>query len=145
MVGGGMDCLVDHPQIKLIETDAAIAPRTNLVCDGRQFDFTRFTRLGHRRLFRRFDEIDSGVSCGPGVAFAWTARYFMLSFFENQKLRAAASLFARLTLWPFKYFDWYLATKESASDADSAFYFYGSKSQNVLTDRQLIATFRGGF
>lgn len=199
VVGGGMDCLVDDPQIKLIETDAAIAPRTNLVCDGhdlpfadqsvdavivqavlehvvdphrcvaeifrvlkpgglvysdtpfiqqvhgRQFDFTRFTRLGHRRLFRQFEEIDSGVSCGPGVALAWTARYFLLSFFENQKLRAAASLFARLTLWPFKYFDLYLVNKQSASDAASAFYFYGSKSEHVLTDRELIASYQGGF
>ena len=32
------------------------------------YDFTRFTYLGHRRLFRRFKEIDSGIACGPGMS-----------------------------------------------------------------------------
>ncbi len=32
------------------------------------YDYTRFTYLGHRRLFRDFVEIDSGVACGPGMA-----------------------------------------------------------------------------
>ena len=33
------------------------------------YDFTRFTHLGHRRLFRDFDEVASGVACGPGMAW----------------------------------------------------------------------------
>ena len=32
--------------------------------------FTRFTRSGHRRLFRRFDEIAAGAVLGPGMALA---------------------------------------------------------------------------
>ena len=199
VVGGGMDCLVDSPKIKLVETDAAVAPRTNLICDGhdlpfadesvdavivqavlehvvdphrcvaeiyrvlkphglvysdtpfiqqvhgRQFDFTRFTRLGHRRLFRQFDEIESGISCGPGVALAWTARYFCLSWFSNEKLRALVSISARLVLWPLKYLDLLLAHRPAASDAASAFFFFGRKSDSVLSDRDLIASYEGGF
>jgi SAM-dependent methyltransferase len=199
VVGGGMDCLVDDPRIMLVETDAAIAPRTQLICDGhdlpfvdqcfdgvivqavlehvldphrcvseihrvlkngglvysdtpfiqqvhgRQYDFTRFTRLGHRRLFRQFDEIDSGISCGPGVALAWTIRYFLLSFFIDQKLRAAASLLSRLCFWPLKYFDYYLAGKPSAYDAASAFYFFGRRSESSCSDRDLVASYHGGF
>ncbi len=37
---------------------------------GGTHDFTRFTHLGHRRLFRKFAEVDSGVVCGPGMALA---------------------------------------------------------------------------
>ena len=199
VVGGGMDCLVNDPRITLIETDAAIAPRTNLICDGhdlpfadqsvdavivqavlehvvdphrcvaeihrvlkpaglvysdtpfmqqvhgRQYDFTRFTHLGHRRLFRMFDEIDSGISCGPGTALAWSLRYFMLSFFSNDKLRSAASLAARLMFFPLKYVDRYLVNKPAAKDAASAFYFLGVRSETALDDRTLIESYDGGF
>lgn len=112
---------------------------------GRQFDFTRFTRLGHRRLFRNFKEMESGISCGPGVALAWTARYFLLSCFQNQSLRAAASLLARLTLWPLKYVDRVIAKKDSALDAASAFYFLGQRSDTTFSDRELINSYKGGF
>ncbi|MDM8553354.1 methyltransferase domain-containing protein [Desulfococcaceae bacterium HSG7] len=37
---------------------------------GQQYDFTRFTHLGHRWLFRNFEEIMSGPCCGPGMALA---------------------------------------------------------------------------
>jgi SAM-dependent methyltransferase len=35
-----------------------------------RYDFQRFTDLGHRRLFRRFDLFDSGNVFGPGMALA---------------------------------------------------------------------------
>ena len=37
-----------------------------------KYDFTRFTHLGHRRLFRKFEEICSGPACGPGMALVWS-------------------------------------------------------------------------
>jgi SAM-dependent methyltransferase len=37
-----------------------------------RYDFLRFTHLGQRRLFRRFQEIESGAVCGPGMALAWS-------------------------------------------------------------------------
>jgi SAM-dependent methyltransferase len=199
VIGSGLDCLVEDPRIELIETDAAITPRTSLICDGhdlpfadqsfdavivqavlehvvdphrcveeihrvlkpdgmvyadtpfmqqvhgRQFDFTRFTRLGHRRLFRMFEEIESGISCGPGTALAWSLRYFMLSFFTGNLLRAMASLLSRLMFFPLKYCDRYLVNKPSANDAASAFYFLGSRSEEALSDQDLIQSYRGGF
>ena len=39
-------------------------------------DFTRFTRSGHRWLFRKFDQIDTGVMGGPASALVWSIRYF---------------------------------------------------------------------
>ena len=35
------------------------------------YDFTRFTPLGHRRLFRRFDAIEAGPALGVGTVAAW--------------------------------------------------------------------------
>jgi hypothetical protein len=112
---------------------------------GREFDFTRFTRLGHRRLFREFDEVASGITCGPGMALAWTLRYFLMSFFSSPQLRALASGVARTAFFWLKYLDPYLARKPGALDAASAFYFLGSKGSCVLSDRELVASYQGGF
>ncbi len=199
VVGAGVDVLLAHEGIDVVETDAAIGPRTQLICDahdlplksgsfdavvvqavlehvvdphrcveeihrvlkrdgliyadtpfiqqvhGREFDFTRFTRLGHRRLLRRFRELDSGITCGPGSALAWSARYFLLSFFRNPRLRAAASGLARATLFWLKYADYLLVARPGSLDAASAFYFLGRKQETSLSDRDLIAGYRGGF
>ena len=51
-------------------------------------DFTRFTHLGQRRLFRKFDEVSSGPTCGPGMALAWAYQYFLLSFVRGPRARA---------------------------------------------------------
>lgn len=112
---------------------------------GREYDFTRFTRLGHRRLFRDFTEIESGISCGPGAALAWSIQYFALSFFQGRRLRAAVNGLARLSLFWLKYFDAYLSKRESALDAASAFYFLGRKETVTISDEQLVASYLGGF
>jgi SAM-dependent methyltransferase len=199
VLGDGMESLADDPRIELIESDAAVGPRTQLICDahdlpfrdasldavivqavlehvvdppraageihrvlrggglvyadtpfmqqihGREFDFTRFTRLGHRRLFRAFREIDSGITCGPGMALAWSAYYFALSFFGGARLRATVAGLCRLSLFWLKYFDYLLVRNDGAFDAASAFYFLGEKSDRVLPDRELVASYRGGF
>ena len=199
VVGSGLEAMLDDPRITFLETDAAIGPRTQLICDGhdlpladasvdgvivqavlehvvdphrcvaeiarvlkpaglvysdtpfiqqvhgREFDFTRFTRLGHRRLFRQFEMLRSGISCGPGMALAWTLRYFLLSFVQSARARAVVSGFSRLAFFWLIYLDRFLAHRPAASDAASAFYFLGRKSDSVLSDRDLIADYRGGF
>ncbi len=199
IVGDGVESLVGDPTIELLETDVALGPRTQLICDahdipfqdetfdgvvlqavlehvvaparcieevhrvlrpcglvyadtpfmqqvhGREFDFTRFTRLGHRRLFRRFRELASGISGGPGVALAWSARYFLLSFCSGSLSRAVVSGFSRLAFFWLKYFDYYLVSRPAALDAASGFDFLGEKSRQVFSDRELIQSYRGGF
>ena len=111
---------------------------------GGRYDFTRFTHLGHRRLFRRFEEIDSGAICGPGMALAWSYQYFLMSFTTSRILRALASAFARLTSFYLKYFDYYLINKPGTLDAASGYYFMGRKAEQVLSDRDLIKLYKGG-
>lgn len=110
---------------------------------GGQYDFTRFTHLGHRRLFRRFEEIDSGAVCGPGMALAWSYQYFLLSFTTSRALRTFIRAVARLTSFFLKYFDYYLIDKPGALDAASGFYFMGRKSDQILSDRDLTKLYRG--
>ena len=120
---------------------------TPFICQvhGRQFDFTRYTRLGHRRLFRRFGELSSGISSGPGMALGWTARYFLLSFVTSRLGRATVGGLSRLALFWLKYLDYCVLHKPSAMDAAFAFYFLGAKRDDVLSDHDLVRSYRGGF
>jgi SAM-dependent methyltransferase/uncharacterized protein YbaR (Trm112 family) len=107
------------------------------------YDYTRFTHLGHRWLMRNFEELASGISCGPGMALAWAWRYFLLSFARRPLSRAVASIAARGTAFWLKYFDSFLANRPGAYDAASGFYFLGRKSLARLGDRQLVHLYRG--
>jgi SAM-dependent methyltransferase/uncharacterized protein YbaR (Trm112 family) len=108
-----------------------------------RYDFTRFTHSGHRRLFRDFDEIASGPVCGPGMALAWSYQYFFLSFTTSKALRAVVRAFTALTSFYLKYFDYYLIHKPAAFDAASGYYFIGQKEGRTLSDRQLVAYYKG--
>lgn len=110
---------------------------------GGKYDFTRFTHLGHRRLFRKFEEICSGSSCGPGMVLAWSYQYFLLSFAKAKVARDFINAFARLTSFWLTYFDYYLIDKPGTLDAASSYYFMGRKSHRVLTDRELIKLYKG--
>jgi SAM-dependent methyltransferase len=107
------------------------------------YDFTRFTHSGHRRLFRDFEEIDSGIACGPGMALGWAWQYFLTSFASTRRTRTLANAAARATGFFWKYFDPWLAKRPGAYDAASGFYFLGRRSHNRVSDRQLIAQYRG--
>ena len=109
----------------------------------KQYDFTRFTHLGHRRLFRYFEEIKSGPNCGPGMALAWSYTYFLRSFATSKAMVRLLTVFAHTTSFFFKYFDYYLIDKPGSYDAASGYFFMGKKTNDPLTDKELITQFRG--
>lgn len=110
---------------------------------GSRYDFTRFTHLGLRRLFRRFEEIDSGMVCGPGMALAWSYQYFLLSFAKSSRARAFVRIFTSVTSFYLKYFDYYLINKPGALDAASGYYFIGRKTEQILSDKDLVRLYKG--
>lgn len=107
------------------------------------YDFTRFTHLGHRRLFRDFAAIEEGPACGPGMALAWSCQSFLLSFVRGRAARIAATVVARLTAFWLKGFDRFLIERPGGWDGASSFFFLGRKSATRLSDRELIAGYRG--
>ena len=197
ILGAGMEALIVHPSIELVESDVAFGPRTTLICDahnipfednsfdgvivqavlehvvdpwqcveeihrvlkegalvyaetpfmqqvhGGRYDFTRFTHLGHRRLFRKFEEVDSGAVCGPAMALAWSCKYFLSSFTTSPFLRRLIGTFVRFTTFFLSYLDYLLIDKPGTLDAASAYYFMGRKSNGVLSDRDLIRLYKG--
>ena len=112
------------------------------VVHGR-YDFTRFTQLGLRRLFRSFEAVDSGPVGGPGMALAWSCQFFLLSLANSRWSRRLMYALARLTLFWLKYFDPGLMDRPGTYDAASGFFFLGKKSDKILSDRELVMLYRG--
>jgi SAM-dependent methyltransferase len=108
-----------------------------------RYDFTRFTALGHRRLFRRFEQIDAGMAVGVGSALGWSLSYFVASLAKNKRARRLLAALGRVLFFWLRSFDTILNT-DSATDAAGGFYFLGRKSEVVLSDRDLIKQYPGG-
>jgi SAM-dependent methyltransferase len=107
------------------------------------FDFTRFTDLGHRRLFRQFSEIDRGVAVGPASALLWSLRYFVRSFTRRPSFASAADRAISLSFFWLRYIDHALVGRPGAIDAASGFYFLGIRSDETISDRALVHMYRG--
>jgi SAM-dependent methyltransferase len=130
---------------RVLKKDGLVYAETPFIqqVHGGKFDFTRFTYLGHRRLFRKFDEISSGITGGPAMALTWSFRYFLLSFVSSKFARMIVHVLTGFTTWWLKYLDYFLINKDAAVDAASGCYFLGRKSGRILSDRELITFYRG--
>jgi uncharacterized protein YbaR (Trm112 family) len=108
------------------------------------YDFTRYTQLGHRRLYRRFDAIDVGASGGPGMALAWAIRGYGHSWAGTS--RAARWVTARLVgllfFW-LKYTDRRLAGTPAGFDSAAGTFFLGRRREDPVPDTQIVAQYRG--
>lgn len=195
--GVGSASLLDDRRLECVETDVALGPRIQVVCDahdlpfasgvfdavvcqavlehvldpvrvvdeihrvlaprglvysevpfmqqvhGGAYDVTRFTLVGHRRLYRCFDEISSGVQGGPGMALGWALWYLVRTAARSRPGRALAFLFARIMFWWLKYLDLLLGDRPGAVDAASGTFFLGRRRQDAVSDESILAGYRG--
>jgi len=108
------------------------------------FDFTRWTELGHRRLFNMFGEIDSGVLAGPATTLLWAICYFARSLpRRGSRLPLILEKLAVLTFFWLKHLDHILIKHPGATDAASAVYFLGEKAERPVDDREILASYGG--
>jgi SAM-dependent methyltransferase len=110
---------------------------------GGRYDFTRFTHLGHRRLFNWSTEVASGPTCGTGMALAWSYEYFLLSLTNSRALQRIVRVVARCTAFWLKYIDYLTIHTKGSYDAASGYYYIGTKSSKALKDSEIIGFFRG--
>ena len=106
-------------------------------------DFTRFTHLGHRRLFRYFEEIHSGIVGGPGTSAGQLLRYALASLSDQPNIKRWLKLSGLLIAYPFRWLDYLVFSNRSAYDSASGFFFFGTLCQQPISDRELIVLFRG--
>lgn len=110
-----------------------------------EYDFTRFTRSGHRWLFREFHEVDSGVATGPASVIVWSAEYFLMSWLRSVGARRVAKAVTRLLLGWLTLLDPLLARRPAAYDAAGGFYFIGRRAPGpTITAREMIGYYLGG-
>lgn len=107
-------------------------------------DFTRFTFLGHRRLFRRFEEIRSGMCGGVGVSTGHLMRYAISALSDRRTLKKWLNLVGLVGTFPLRWIDHLTYRNESSFDSASGFYFLGKLRAEPISDRELITLFRGG-
>jgi ubiquinone/menaquinone biosynthesis C-methylase UbiE len=102
------------------------------------FDFTRFTMSGHRWLFRRFDEVDAGVVLGVGAQAVSAIELMIRGLFRSVKIGLAvkAALF-----WLYK-LERFVPSMYS-QDAASAVFFYGRRSENELSPKEMVPYYKG--
>lgn len=106
------------------------------------YDFTRYTVLGHRYLFKRFDAIEFGGNKGPELVLAWAFRYFVWSITRSRKLSRIAGLAFGMLMRPFAY----LVSSKSMHDASSGVFFLGYKRiDHNVTHKELVSLYRGQF
>jgi SAM-dependent methyltransferase len=102
------------------------------------YDFTRFTELGHRWLWRQFDDIDRGVIGGPGLSLYWSARYFWRAVLGRRRLADAISLPALAA----SLIDHLLPLERKIAGANGVF-FLGRKVERPLPREELISRYLG--
>lgn len=93
--------------------------------------------MGHRRLFNRFQEVESGAMCGTGMALAWAYEYFLVSLTNSTTIGKIARILARLTGFRLKYFDYFTINNPTTLDGASGYYFMGKKSDSFIEDTEL--------
>ena len=110
---------------------------------GGPYDFTRFSRSGQRRLFKKYIEVKSGMIAGSGTALLWSYEYLLLSLFGyTDILRLLIKAFARYTGFLLPYLDFLCKKNPRAIDSASALFFLGRKNEREISDRELIEYYK---
>ena len=106
------------------------------------YDFQRFTFIGYRRLFRRFEQIAFGAAGGPGQALGQQYENALLCLSRSRAAHAITYFLARWTSFWLKYLDLLMDRNPHAVHCASGLYFLGRRSDHSLTDREVIAAAR---
>lgn len=102
------------------------------------YDFTRFTELGHRYLFKKFQHIRAGALSGAGTQLQWSLEYFFRSLFRSRKL----GKLVKLCFFWLQYLDRLIPLPYNV-DAASGVFFLGRKSTLELSKADIIALYQG--
>jgi len=107
------------------------------------YDFTRFTPIGHRRLFRQFDEVAAGVALGVGSMAASAFEAVLLGFSRHRAWRRLVGPLALLATPILRRMDHLLRHN---LDAVSGCWFFGTLRDGApVSDRELVKTYRQTF
>jgi SAM-dependent methyltransferase len=108
------------------------------------YDYTRWTDLGYRWLFRNFEEVERCTCGGPGSTLAWAIIYFTAAFSSHKRGSRYLGLAARIAFFWIKYFDVYLERGARGYDGANGFCFTGrNKKTAQIQHHELLHLYRG--
>ncbi|MGP0048284.1 MAG: methyltransferase domain-containing protein [Solirubrobacteraceae bacterium] len=110
---------------------------------GGAHDVTRFTLVGHRRLYRFFDVVSAGAQGGPGMALAWTWNYYLRSWATSNRQVRLAEWIARASLGWVTRWDDVLVSRSAGVDAASGTFLLGRRRAIPVDDREVLDGYRG--
>ena len=90
-------------------------------------DYYRWTISGLRELCGRFEEVETGVTSGPGSALAWILMEFVQIVPTSKFFRFVFKNLAKIVLSPLKYFDRFLLKRDNVFHVVGGIYFLGRK------------------
>jgi SAM-dependent methyltransferase len=98
------------------------------------YDFTRFTRSGHRWLFRRFHELEAISVGGAGGALMWSIRHYFLA----SGLSTKAALFLTLPFVPLRFMQRFARPQANADGALGHCFMGRRASEAVIRPVDLV-------
>jgi len=121
---------------RVLRTDGLVAAGTPFLQGVHMgaYDFTRFTHSGHRWLFRRFEEIASGVRGGPGLSAVWSLNLLARGIGLGSK---GAALVTALCAW----LNWLdsAAADRWREDGANGVWFVGRQRDGSMSPREMIS------
>lgn len=108
------------------------------------YDFTRYTLSGHRRLFNRFDAVESGMVAGPATSLVWAIENFAAAFPSNPRTRQLMRAASRIAFGWIKHADRLLKDRPQAMDGASCTFLLGRRRDAPLSDAAIVQSYVGG-
>jgi SAM-dependent methyltransferase/uncharacterized protein YbaR (Trm112 family) len=109
-------------------------------------DYTRFSRLGLIRLFRRFTPLECDAIEGAAVTLAYALAYFWMAVWSSFAWLGGA----RIAKYAGNYLIFWLRSVDRlvrrspiSMDAAASYYYIGRRSDTTLGDREIVAMFKG--
>lgn len=145
-----LEHVIDPPAVvaeihRVLRADGLVYAETPFMqqVHGGAYDFVRYTQLGHRRLFRAFEEVESGQVAGVGTTLAWSLSYFFMSFARSQQTWHLIRRLCQVLFFWLKHTDKRLVRNPGSWDGASCSYFLGRRSDNMLSDKDLLQAYQG--
>jgi SAM-dependent methyltransferase len=106
------------------------------------YDFHRFTYVGYRRLFKRYEQIGFGPVGGPAQALAHQCESTFLCAGKSRAAHAVTYFAVRWMCFWWKYLDRVLNKNPHALHCAFGLFFLGSRSENIRSDRDIVDEMR---
>ena len=125
---------------RVLKNDGLVLAETPFMQHSHEepYDFTRFTELGHRWLFKSFKSLYRKTNGGPGLSLFWSVKSTLFSLINIK-------IISNLLSTPFIIFvflDFLIPEKRKIKSANG-FIFLGKKSKKKISKNNILKEFIG--